>query len=69
MRMLALAVCVTLMGCSDSSDRADNREDEESVFDPLVENIDKAKEVESKVMEHKDKLDQAVKDAGEDVPD
>ena len=61
MRTLALVVFFALAGCGGGKDSEGNRK--ESVFDPLVDNIDKSKEVEGKVMEQKAALDQAIKDA------
>ncbi len=63
MRILMLALCLTIMGCGGGSDSAKEEADKESVFDPLVGNIDKAMEVEKQIMEQKDQLDQAIKDA------
>lgn len=63
MRVLILALCMTIVGCGGGSDTdAENEaeEDKETVFDPLVGNIDKAKDVENQLMEHKDRTDQAV---------
>jgi len=60
MRMLMLALCLTFMGCGGSG--SDSDEDKETVFDPLVQNIDKAEQVEGMVMEHKNQMDQAIED-------
>jgi hypothetical protein len=61
MRTIALVVFLALAGCGGGKDSEGNQK--ESVFDPLVDNIDKSKEVEGKVMEQKAALDQAIKDA------
>jgi hypothetical protein len=61
MRIIALVVFLALAGCGGGKDSEGNQK--ESVFDPLVDNIDKANEVEDKVMEQKAALDQAIKDA------
>jgi len=55
--VLALAAC----GGSDSADDADK----ETVFDPMVKSIEKAEAVEDQVLQQKDKIDQALKDAEE----
>ena len=54
-----LAALLALCACGDSSEREPDV-DRETVFDPLVENIDKAKEVEDQVMQHKDQIDEAL---------
>jgi hypothetical protein len=61
MRTIALVVFLALAGCGGGKDSEGNQK--ESVFDPMVDNIDKSKEVEGKVMEQKAALDQAIKDA------
>ena len=58
---LACALAIAACGGSDSSDEAEK----ETVFDPMVKTIDKAAEVENQVLEHKDKIDQALKEAEE----
>ena len=63
MRILTLAICMVIAGCggaTDSDRSADVEEDTETVFDPLVGNIDKANEVENLVLQHKDRTDQAL---------
>ena len=63
MRILSLALCLLVAGCggtTDSDTSAEVEEDTESVFDPLVGNIDKANEVENQVLQHKDRTDQAL---------
>lgn len=66
MRILILAFCLTFLGCgggagSDGNEKPE--EDKETVFDPLVENIDKAKAVEDQIMQSKDRTDQAIAEA------
>lgn len=61
MRIIALVVFLALAGCGGGKDSEGNQK--ESVFDPMVDNIDKAKEVEDTVMEQKAAMDQAIKDA------
>ena len=66
MRILILAFCLTLMGCGGGADSEENEkpeEDRETVFDPLVGNIDKAKAVEDQLMQSKDRTDQAIAEA------
>lgn len=61
MKIIALVVFLALAGCGGGKDSEGNQK--ESVFDPMVDNIDKAKEVEDTVMEQKAAMDQAIKDA------
>lgn len=61
MRTIALVVFLALAGCGGGKDSEGNQK--ESVFDPMVDNIDKAKEVEDTVMKQKAAMDQAIKDA------
>ena len=66
MRILILAFCLTLMGCGGGADSEENEkpeEDRETVFDPLVGSIDKAKAVEDQLMQSKDRTDQAIAEA------
>ena len=66
MRILILAFCLTLMGCGGGTGSEENEkpeEDRETVFDPLVGNIDKAKAVEDQLMQSKDRTDQAIAEA------
>ena len=66
MRILILAFCLTLIGCGGGADSEENEkpeEDRETVFDPLVGSIDKAKAVEDQLMQSKDRTDQAIAEA------
>ncbi len=63
MKILSLALCLLVAGCggaADSDTRQEVEEDTQSVFDPLIGNIDKAKDVEDQVLQHKDRTDQAL---------
>jgi hypothetical protein len=61
MRIIALTLCLTLLGCGSSSDpETEEVEDKETVFDPLVENLDKANAVEEQIMEQKRQMDKAI---------
>ena len=62
-RAAAVAAMLALGACGGAS----QEEDKETVFDPLVDNIDKAKEVEEQVMQQKEKLDAAMKAAEGDA--
>ena len=63
MKILLLALCLTFAGCgggTDSDAKNEAEEDKETVFDPLVGNLDKANDVEAQLQDHKDRTDQAV---------
>ena len=62
MKILLMVVMVMLVGCSGESSEPEAEaeyEDRETVFDPMVGTIDKAKQVEQQVFEQKDKMDKA----------
>jgi len=66
MKILILALCLTLVGCgggASSDAEKEAEEDKETVFDPLVGNIDKANEVENQLMESKARRDQAINES------
>lgn len=58
-RWTAIAMCLLLCGCGDRS----RDEEKEGVFDPMISTIDKAEEVQDIGLEHKDQLDEALKEA------
>ena len=62
MRIPVLALSLIIAGCGGGSDTA-KEEESEGVFDPMVETIDKANAVEQQLMDQKDQMDQAIKDA------
>ena len=65
--LMAIVVAMTIAGCSeDSNEQQAEREDIETVFDPMVSNIDKAKQVEQQVLEQKKKMDEAISQAERD---
>jgi len=62
-RVLVLALSLTFAGCGsgeNSDEKEEPVEDQETVFDPLVGSIDKAKGVEEQIMQSKDRIDQAI---------
>ena len=61
MRILTLAFLLVLAACGGSNSAGE--EDKETVFDPLVQDLDKAKQVEDQVLEQKRQLDEALKEA------
>lgn len=50
--------CLALVACSAAEQDAER----ESAFDPLVEDLDKAKEVEQQVLDQKHALDKAIEE-------
>lgn len=60
MRILILALCLSILGCGDNAEPPKAEEDKANVFDPLLENLDKAKAVEQQLMDQKDQLDRAI---------
>ena len=65
-RVAVIAAVLTLGACGGSASE-DEDKDKETVFDPMVDNIDKAREVEEQVMQQKQQLDAAIKAAEGDV--
>jgi len=66
MRILMLALCLTISACGGGSDAAkeDAREEtKEAVFDPYVSSMDKANAVEQQVLDQKDQLDKAIRES------
>jgi hypothetical protein len=69
--LIAVAALTIAAGCSESSneqpaEQRAEREDIDTVFDPMVSNIDKAKQVEQQVLEQKKKMDEAISRAEQD---
>jgi hypothetical protein len=70
MKIIALTfLSLLLAACGGSSDESD--QDQEKVFDPLIQSVDKAKSVEDTVMQQKEDMDEAMKkmEEGSDDPD
>lgn len=63
MKIVLVTMVLLLAGCSN-----DEQPRESEVFDDLTGTIDRAEEVEKKVMEQKERLDEALRDA-EGAPD
>jgi soluble cytochrome b562 len=70
--LIAMVAALTIVaGCSESSnqqsaEQSAEREDIETVFDPMLSNIDKAKQVEQQVLDQKKKMDEAISRAEQD---
>ena len=65
MKVLLLVLSLSLVGCGGGGDQA-AEEDEETIFDPLLSTIDKAKAVEDITLQTKDDLDKAIEEADPD---
>lgn len=67
MKNFSIFLLLMLVGCGSSEDAetdttdATEAQDVETVFDPLIESIDKAKAVEDIVMQQKQQMDEALK--------
>ena len=61
---LAIAVTVALAACGGSAepDATVETDDEETVFDPMTDQIEKAKEVEDSALKHKEDIDKVLED-------
>ncbi len=62
MKILTLIMyCLLLYACgNEPADDGTNNEEEEQVFDPLIESVEKAKGVEDTVMQQKEDMDEAM---------
>jgi len=66
MKLFSIALIFLLAGCSSSEDTASKSDktggdvSRESVFDPMLESLDKAREVEDVVMQQKQQMDEAL---------
>ncbi len=72
MKFAAIILCLTLTiltACGSPDEGSAEAEDKETVFDPMVETIDKAAEVEDLVMQQKADMDEALRRAEGDVDD
>lgn len=59
MKMLIILSCILLAACGEHEEAKQAR-DRETVFDPLTQQVDKAKTVEETVQQHKRDLDEAL---------
>jgi hypothetical protein len=65
MKVLIVMAAALMAGCNGEVEpqaEVDAKETE-SVFDPMTDQIDKAKKVEAQAMQHKDDVDKALQDA------
>jgi hypothetical protein len=72
MKIVAIITCLTLTmltACSSPDEGSAEVEDKETIFDPMVETIDKAAEVEGILMQQKADMDEAVRRAEGEVDD
>jgi hypothetical protein len=67
-KVLIVMVAALMAGCNGEVEpqaEVDAKE-AESVFDPMTDQIDKAKKVEAQAMQHKDDIDKALEDPDEE---
>lgn len=66
-----IAVAFLMTGCNGEVEpqAGADSEERESVFDPMTDQIEKAKKVEAQPMQHKDDIDKALEDANADEQD
>jgi hypothetical protein len=66
-----MAVAFLMTGCDGEVEPQAGAEAEEKggVFDPMTDQIEKAKKVEGQTMQHKDDIDKALEDADADEQD
>ncbi|NBC22046.1 MAG: hypothetical protein GVY21_01075 [Gammaproteobacteria bacterium] len=66
-KILLIGACVALTACGgaerEAADDGEAYEDRETVFDPMTETIDRAKEVEEMGRDRKKAMDEALEDA------
>jgi hypothetical protein len=55
----SILLCLALTACGNASDNSER--EEEKVFDPLIQSVDKAKAVEDTVLQQKQDMDDAMK--------
>jgi hypothetical protein len=55
----AILLCLAMSACGNASDNSER--EEEKVFDPLIQSVDKAKAVEDTVLQQKQDMDDAMK--------
>ena len=62
-----MAAAVLMTGCNGEVEpqAGAEAEERESVFDPMTDQIEKAKKVEAQTMQHKDDIDKALEDVDE----
>jgi hypothetical protein len=60
MKFIAVVLSLVLAGCGSSDDAATEAEDRETVFDPMIETLEKAEAVEDLVMQQKKDMDAAL---------
>jgi hypothetical protein len=72
MKLVAITLCLTLTmltACGSPDEGSAEAEDKETVFDPMVETIDKAAAVEDIMMQQKADMDEALRRAEGEVDD
>ena len=71
MRILTLIVFSQMLAAcgNEPADDATTQDDEETVFEPLIESVEKAKGVEDTVMQQKEDMDEAMQQMEEGTKD
>jgi hypothetical protein len=57
-----MPIAFLMTGCNGDVEPQAEAEERESVFDPMTDQIEKAKRVEAQTMQHKDDIDEALED-------
>lgn len=67
MKLTMLIACLALAACGETAqqEEAAAREERDSVFDPMTDQIDKAKAVEDAALRHKQEIDEALREIDE----
>ena len=75
MKFISIFLLLVTVACGSSENtateatEAEETQDTETVFDPLLETIDKAKAVEDIVMQQKQQMDEALKEMEDETDD
>ena len=62
-------MCVAITGCQVGTNSEEDEKKKEGVFDPMIQSLDKANQVEQQVLDQHTQMDQASEDAEADLED
>jgi hypothetical protein len=67
MKPTMLIACLALAACGETAQQEESaaKEEHDSVFDPMTDQIDKAKAVEDAALRHKQEIDDALREVDE----
>lgn len=67
MKLYTLIACLALAACGETAQQEEPaaKEEHDSVFDPMTDQIDKAKAVEDAALRHKQEIDDALREIDE----